>query len=257
MRITGLLIGADTSTGFSDCFTHQRSRRPAEDRPVLLAAILADGINLGLTRMAETCRGMTLRQLAWVHDWHVREEGYTAALVRLIEAHRALPLAQAWGDGTTSSWDGQYFRAGGRGSGLGDINARHGNEPGVAFYTHVPDQFGPFHTRVIAAAASEAPHVLDGCSTTRQACNPPSTTPTPAAPPTTCSACAPCWASGSHHGCATTLLHGSAGRAARGRMLRQQPSGAALGTWRAVQGQRCPPSPHPQAAAPGDQDGRP
>jgi TnpA family transposase len=44
----------------------------------------------------------------------------------------------------------------------GDINARHGSEPGVAFYTHVSDQFGPFHTKVIAATASEAPHVLDG-----------------------------------------------------------------------------------------------
>ncbi len=30
---------------------------------------------------------------------------------------------------------------------LGNVNARHGNEPGVAFYTHVSDQFGPFHTK--------------------------------------------------------------------------------------------------------------
>ena len=44
----------------------------------------------------------------------------------------------------------------------GDINARHGNKPGVAFYTHISDQFGPFYTKVIAATASEAPHVLDG-----------------------------------------------------------------------------------------------
>jgi TnpA family transposase len=41
-------------------------------------------------------------------------------------------------------------------------NARHGNEPGVAFYTHISDQFGPSYTKVIAATASEAPHVLDG-----------------------------------------------------------------------------------------------
>lgn len=162
VRITDLLIEVDAWTGFSECFTHQRSGRPAEDRAALLATILADGINLGLTRMAETCRGVTLRQLAWVHDWHIREEGYTAALARLLEAHRALPLARLWGDGTTSSSDGQYFRAGSQGGGLGDINARHGNEPGVAFYTHVSDQFGPFHTKVITAAASEAPHVLDG-----------------------------------------------------------------------------------------------
>jgi TnpA family transposase len=32
----------------------------------------------------------------------------------------------------------------------------------VEFYTHVSDRFAPFHTKVIAANASEALHVLDG-----------------------------------------------------------------------------------------------
>jgi hypothetical protein len=41
---------------------------------------MADGISLGLTCMAETTRDMTLRRLAWVHDWHVREDCYAAAL---------------------------------------------------------------------------------------------------------------------------------------------------------------------------------
>ena len=112
--------------------------------------------------MADACRGISMRQLAWVHDWHVREETYAVALARIIDAHRALPLAGVWGDGSTSSSDGQFYRAGGRGEAIGDVNARHGNEPGVAFYTHVSDQYGPFHTKVIAATASEAPHVLDG-----------------------------------------------------------------------------------------------
>ena len=103
-----------------------------------------------------------MRQLAWAHDWHIREETYATALARLIDFHRALPLAQLWGTGATSSSDGQYYRAGGYGEALGDINARHGNEPGVAFYTHISDQFGPYYTKDIAATASETPHALDG-----------------------------------------------------------------------------------------------
>lgn len=162
VKITDVLLDVDAWTRFSDCFTHRRSGRPADDRHALLTCILADGINLGLTRMADTCRGASLRQLAHVHDWHVSEETYAEALGRLIDAHRVLPLAQAWGDGTTSSSDGQHFFAGGRGASIADINARHGNEPGVAFYTHISDQYGPFHTKVIAATAGEAPHVLDG-----------------------------------------------------------------------------------------------
>ena len=40
----------DAWTGFSECFTHQRSGKPADDHAALLAtAVLADGINLGLT----------------------------------------------------------------------------------------------------------------------------------------------------------------------------------------------------------------
>jgi hypothetical protein len=42
------------------------------------------------------------------------------------------------------------------------INAHYGDDPGVKFYTHLSDRYAPFHTKVIAATASEAAHVLDG-----------------------------------------------------------------------------------------------
>jgi hypothetical protein len=44
----------------------------------------------------------------------------------------------------------------------GEVNAKYGSDPGVKFYTHLSDQYGPFHTKVISATTSEAPHVLDG-----------------------------------------------------------------------------------------------
>ena len=72
------------------------------------------------------------------------------------------PLAAHWGTGTTSSSDAQFFRAGARGEVGGLVNLHYGQDPGVKFYTHLSDQFGPFHTKVIAATANEAPYVLDG-----------------------------------------------------------------------------------------------
>ena len=64
----------------------------------MLTAILADGVNLGLTRMADVSEGASLPQLAWAHDWHIRDETYAAALARLVDAQSALPLAQIWGE---------------------------------------------------------------------------------------------------------------------------------------------------------------
>ena len=128
----------------------------------LLTAILADGINLGLSRMSEACRETTWRQHSWTADWHVREECYAQALAGVIDAQHRQPQAAHLGSGTTSFSDAQFFHAGARGEVGGLVNLHYGLDPGVKFYTHLSDQFGPFHTKVIAATANEAPYVLDG-----------------------------------------------------------------------------------------------
>jgi hypothetical protein len=65
LRITNLLAEVDRWTGFSGAFTHLHSGAPAEDRRVVLTAVLADATNLGLTRMADACSLASYRQLAW------------------------------------------------------------------------------------------------------------------------------------------------------------------------------------------------
>jgi TnpA family transposase len=162
IKITELLAEVDQWTNLGDRFVHLRTQAPPKNRQALLTAVLADGINLGLTRMSEACHETTWRQLSWTADWHVREECYVQALASLIDAQHQQPLASNWGSGNTSSSDAQFFRAGGRGEVGGLVNLHYGQDPGVKFYTHLSDQFGPYHTKVIAATANEAPHVLDG-----------------------------------------------------------------------------------------------
>jgi TnpA family transposase len=162
IRITDLLSEVARWTRFTECFTHLRTGETAADPQVLMASLLADGLNLGLTRMAEVCSIASLGQLAWTSDWHIRDETYALALRRLIGQQQREPLAAMFGGGSGSSSDGQFFRAGGFGRDASAINAHYGDDPGVKFYTHLSDRYAPFHTKVIAATAGEAAHVLDG-----------------------------------------------------------------------------------------------
>jgi TnpA family transposase len=162
VRITDLLAEVARWTLFPDLFTHLRTGEAAPDPRVLMAVLLADGLNLGLTRMAEACDIASLGRLAWTADWHVRDETYGLALRRLVDQQGREPLAAIFGAGTASSSDGQFFRAGGPGRDAARLNAHYGDAPGTKFYTHLSDRYAPFHTKVIAATASEAVHVLDG-----------------------------------------------------------------------------------------------
>ena len=162
VKITELLLEVDEWTGFTRHFTHLKSGDGAKDRTLLLTTILADAINLGLTKMAESCPGTTYAKLSWLQAWHIRDETYSTALAELVNAQFRQPFAENWGDGSTSSSDGQRFRAGGRAESTGHVNPKYGAEPGRLFYTHISDQYAPFSTKVVNVGVRDSTYVLDG-----------------------------------------------------------------------------------------------
>ena len=93
--------------------------RSGQGQNLLLTTILADAINLGLTKMAESCPGTTYAKLAWLQAWHIRDETYSTALAELVNAQFRHPVRRHWGDGTTSSSDGQNFRTGSKAESTG------------------------------------------------------------------------------------------------------------------------------------------
>ena len=161
-RITDILLEVDDATRFTEAFTHLRTGSPCRDRIGLLNVLLAEGINLGLRKMAEATTTHGFWELMRIARWHVEGEAYDRALSTVVEAQAALPMAAFWGTGRTASSDGQFFPAGGRGELLNLVNARYGTEPGVKAYSHVSNRFSPFATQTIPATVHEAPYILDG-----------------------------------------------------------------------------------------------
>lgn len=161
-RITDILQEVDEATGYTEAFTHLRTGAPCKDRIGLLNVILAEGLNIGLSKMADATSTHDYYELSRLSRWHVESEAINQALAMVIEAQSELPMAQYWGAGQTSSSDGQFFPAARQGEAMNLINAKYTQEPGLKAYTHLSDQFGPFWTNAIPSTVNEAPYILDG-----------------------------------------------------------------------------------------------
>ena len=97
-----------------------------------------------------------------MQDWYIRDETYSAALAVLTNAQLKQPFAVHWGDGTTSSSDGQPVQTTNAAKGKGQVNPKNSSEPARQFYTHVSDQYSPFSSRIINVGVRDATYVLDG-----------------------------------------------------------------------------------------------
>jgi len=162
VKITELLMEVDEWTNFTKHFIHLKSDETTSDKHLLLTAILADAINLGLTKMSESSPGTSYAKLAWLQAWYIRDETYARALGELTNAQFYHPFAAYWGEGKTSSSDGQHFKVGSYAAKKGNINPKYGTDPGMQFYTHISDQYAPFHTKVVHVGPRDATYVLDG-----------------------------------------------------------------------------------------------
>jgi TnpA family transposase len=162
-----LLQEVDRWTHFTDAFFHLTPGRPpspdyvAQMRPALFAALIAEGTNLGLATMAGAS-GIREDQLQRAVDWYLREETIRAAITRLIQYQRSLPLADKFGDGTTASSDGIRFGVAPSAL-LGRHHPRYfGMRRGVTLISHVSDQGSQFWIDVVNCQVRESTYVLDG-----------------------------------------------------------------------------------------------
>src|SRR3546814_11037586 len=92
----------------------------------LFRSLLAEGVNLGLRKMAAATNTHSFWELLRIARWHVEGSAYDRALAMIVEAHAALPMAAFWGQGQSASSDGQFFLATEQGEAMNLINAKYG-----------------------------------------------------------------------------------------------------------------------------------
>ncbi|GAA5531533.1 tn3 family transposase ISPa40 [Herpetosiphon gulosus] len=162
VNITDLLAEVDQWIQMRQHFQHLHSAHEGADARVVYAAILGDGLNLGLRKMAQSCPGMTYERLQWFADWFLRAETYANATSAIVNLQHQLPLAHLWGDGTTASSDGVDFPTAWGGRRTGRVNAHYGSDPAAMFYGFVSDQYAPFWMRPIPITHRQAPYAVEG-----------------------------------------------------------------------------------------------
>lgn len=162
VKLTNVIVEVDQWTDFTRWFTHLNSGDPVKNKLPLYSNLLAMATNMGITQMSESCPDVSLKELIWVSDWYIREDTYSKALAEINNFHHKTSFSKHYGDGTTSSSDGQAFNIGSVRQSSAEINPKYGSNPTLTFYTHISDQYSPFHTKVIHSTVRDATHVLDG-----------------------------------------------------------------------------------------------
>jgi TnpA family transposase len=162
IRLPALLIEVDNELHVTHHFMNpqQQQQRTAEDVCTVLATVMAHGCNVGPYTMSRLTEGITYRQIKWVTDWQLLEEAQRQALAQVVNAISKLDVTQAWGEGKTSSSDGQRFRM--KRKLLQQTYSPRFNDYAIEFYSFVADNYAPFYSTVIECTDRDAAFVLDG-----------------------------------------------------------------------------------------------
>ena len=162
IRLPDLLIAVDNLVDWSRHFMtpNRWEMRSADDVCQVVATVMAYGCNIGPETMARLTNGVSYADIQRITDWHLHDDALRAALAEIVNAMVALDTTQVWGDGSSTSSDGQRFLFPRRvlrrtySHRLGDF--------ALEFYTFISDHYAPFYTVPIECTERDAPDVLDG-----------------------------------------------------------------------------------------------
>lgn len=162
IKLPDLLIEVDNELRYSRYFISSTkvNKRLVEDVCTVISAIMAYGCNIGPHAMAQLTNSISYDKIKNVSDWYFYEENFKSSLADVVNAIAKLETTQVWGEGKTSSSDGQRFLFPQKvlkrtySHRLGDF--------ALEFYSFIADNYAPFYTVPIECTERDAAYVLDG-----------------------------------------------------------------------------------------------
>mgnify|MGYP006278963325 CR=1 FL=1 len=162
IKLPDLLIEVDNKLQFTNYLLpiNKQTSRNADDISAVLAAIMAHGCFIGTYTMSRITPGISYEQIRQVSDWYLTEENLRSVLVALVKAISDLDVTRNWGDGSTSSSDGQRYEF--KQSVLNQTYSTRFGDMALEFYTFMADNYAPFYSLPMESTNRDAPYVLDG-----------------------------------------------------------------------------------------------
>lgn len=162
VKLPDLLIEVDNELKITKHFMSisQQENPSVSDICAILATIMAHGCNIGPYTMSQITDGVSYNRIKHITDWMLTEEAQRVALAQVVNAISRLDITQAWGEGKTSSSDGQRFAF--KRKVLQQTYSTKFNDFALEFYSFVADNYAPFYSIPIECTDRDAPYVLDG-----------------------------------------------------------------------------------------------
>jgi TnpA family transposase len=162
IKLPELLIEVDNELHFSRSFMSSANQdHPAAQQVCeVLATLMAHASEVGPYTMSQIVDGISYDRMKHITDWHLHEEAQRGALAQVVNAIGRLDITKAWGDGTTSSSDGQRFSLYRK---ILQKSYSHAfNDFALEFYHFVADNYAPYFSLTHECTDRDAPFVLDG-----------------------------------------------------------------------------------------------
>ena len=157
IKLPDLLIEVDNELHFSRSFMSTTDQDHPEAQQVceIMATVMAHASEVGPFTMSQIVEGISDDRMKHITDWHLHEEAQRSALAKVVNAISQLDITKAWGDGTTSSSDGQRFSL--YRKVLQKSYSHAFNDFALEFYHFVADNYAPYFSLTHECADRDAP----------------------------------------------------------------------------------------------------